>query len=127
MKTLDAINRDRARRALVEETAKAKKTKSAVYCARCGCTGRTCEVSVMVCDVVIMYGKCVPAGTLGFKVCSACEKKGAIGRRGSAPAASNREVRSASMTSTETEIDPNVLEAARAWDAIARIYDVVWP
>ena len=76
VKTLDAINRDRARRALVEETAKAKKTKSAVYCARCGCTGRTCEVSVMVCDVVIMYGKCVPAGTLGFKVCSACEKKG---------------------------------------------------
>jgi hypothetical protein len=78
VKALDAINRDRARRAHVEETAAAEKRKASgkTWCARCGCLGGTCEISVLVCDVVIMYGKCVAAGTLGFTVCSACHKKG---------------------------------------------------
>jgi hypothetical protein len=79
MKALDSINRDRARRALVEETAAAEKRKTSapVWCPRCGCSGRTCEVSVKAFDgLLIMYGKCVPAGTLGLKVCSACEQKG---------------------------------------------------
>ncbi|HXN32094.1 MAG TPA: hypothetical protein VN894_09535 [Polyangiaceae bacterium] len=77
MKALDAINRDRARRALVEETAAARKTKAKVWCPRCGCGGGTCVIEVKAFDgLLIMYGKCVGAGQLGFKVCSACEKKG---------------------------------------------------
>jgi hypothetical protein len=78
VKALDAINRERARRALVEETRrKETRAKTPVWCSRCGCTGRTCEVSVKAFDgLLIMTGKCVPAGTLGLNVCSACEQKG---------------------------------------------------
>jgi hypothetical protein len=77
VKALDQINRERARRALVEERGAAARRASKVFCPRCGCTGGTCEVSVKAFDgLLTMYGKCVPAGTLGLKVCSACEKNG---------------------------------------------------